>query len=279
MIYTIPGRIKDDIFHKLGNSTNGFVFLIIFRRKWLITNQYLSEEKAIELFPSSEMCFGKCLIPGDATDDKIDYKVNQLLSVMTDCVEKKMTFKGISCSLESIYRSYPEAISLMFTFPRDLIKATKRLVKKSIDVLFSNDMDRIIRMSQHYDQEWISVCQSTADRNYIYGFIDIDYDIVSKYNLIVIRNRLFEFAKQIGLTIMYAVTTVSGGLHIIVELNDHTRRILFAKSDNLVCKLLMDLFEGIQENMIEIGTTSNKITHLPFNSNVDVLISDSRIVF
>ena len=274
MIYKIPELIVNNIFKRFGSEENGYVFLLIFRRKWLISNRYLSEEQAHELFPSSEMCLGKCYVPGHEINKRIDYKVNQLLSIMTETAEKKMVFKGNLYDLKDIYNRFPNAISLMFTFPRDTRKASKRLIKKSIDVMLGNDNVRINRLCHHYDQEWISLIQATSHRKYTFGFIDIDYDLVRAYNkdYDTLTAKIEEFCNETNLKIIYCVTTISGGIHLIVELNRESSKTLFSKHYyNNTIKILTDKFLQIDASMVEIGTTSNKITHLPFNENVKLL--------
>jgi len=269
--FEIPDNVYANIFHKFGTRTNGFVFLIIFRRKWLVANNYLSQDGATRYFPSSEMCLGKCLVPGDGSYDKFNYKINNLLSYLADEVNKKMMFKGSYYELRDIYKHFPRAISLMFTFPRDLLKGSKKLIKKSIDIMLSEDQERIIRLSQHYDQEWISVCQSISDRRYNFGFIDIDYDIVDKYDQDYdkLRDIVASFLNATNLTSVYAVTTISGGLHIIVTLDESNRKYLFSKHSSIFNDISGHF--DIPQNSVEISTTSNKITHLPFNPRVHVL--------
>ena len=64
MIYKIPDTFKK-ILKRYGSRDNGYVFLLLLRRKWLIKNDYLTGEAAKKLFPSCEMCVGKCVVTGD----------------------------------------------------------------------------------------------------------------------------------------------------------------------------------------------------------------------
>lgn len=279
-MYTVPERLKESIFNRFGNQHNGYVFLLIFRRKWLINNRYQSDEEARKLFPSSEMCLGKCYVPGHEIKKRLDYKIGQLLSLLDERYGKEMIFKGNKYFLPEIYNNYPDSISLLFTFPRDVIKASKKLIKKSFDTMLSSDNLKIINLTQHLDQEWISSLQATSDRKTVFGLIDIDYNLVQEYNsnYTQISQNIFKLCESLNFKLIYCVTTISGGVHLIIKLNPESGKLLFSKE--YYSKTLLEIqrvFKNIDATHVEIGTTANKITHLPFNRKiVDLLSLENR---
>ena len=268
MIYKIPDTFKK-ILKRYGSWDNGYVFLLLLRRKWLINNTYLTEKTAKELFPSCEMCVGKYVITGDLIG--IDYKINRLLSVLTKSVNKKMVFKGKEYDLPELYDMYPDAFSLLITLqPRDLIKASKKLTKKMVDIFMSNDTDQQLKVARNVGQEWVSEVQKYSDNRYPMVLVDIDYNLGYK-QLDILRSGIPNlFSEEIAKHYIYGCLTPSGGAHLIFRINKETGTYFFKQQDKIKEKLSILLH--ISPENIEINSMSNKITHCPyFNSKVSII--------
>ena len=221
------------------NENEGFVALLMVRRKWMLAHDPKNEAGIREKFKSDQMLVGKELLVGD--ERNMENRIKRLLSGLSKDYSKKLLIKGHIYDAYELWQEFPHAFSLMVTYePRDLLRATKALlVDTTWALLFDNYSPRLIN---NFGQEWISKVQKTARKNPP-RYLLLDCDDQKAADIV---------AKRLVQRPVYAVTTPSGGTHYVVEITEEIKYQVYIK----------DQFRPlIQEGALEIKT-NDFLTHL-----------------
>ena len=226
------------------DGDEGFVALLIVRRKWMINHDPEKEVEIKKKFKSDQMLVGKELLTGD--ERNMENRIKRLLSWISKDYSKKLLIKGHIYDAYELWCEFPHAFSLMVTYePRDLLKATKTLLVDAVRaLLFDNYSSKLIN---NFGQEWISKVQKTG-RGKLPGYLLLDCEDQKAADIV---------AEKLVQKPVYAVTTPSGGVHYVVEITKEIRDQVYIK----------DEFRPLlQEGRLEVKT-NDFLTHLDAGIN------------
>jgi len=238
-------------------ENEGFYFLLLMRKKWI--KLYYPEAD----FPAREIVLTHFVI--DHTDFKkgenyVISKINNHLAVLNDKYTRIKLIKGKPYTISELFKRFPKAISLTFVYePRDIVKATKRLISDYVKKLVYRNYD--VSELLKFQSKWKSYVHSTARSGRPkYVMIDIDFN-----ENLTFEQLQFVYENLHFPNIMYAVSTPSNGLHIILEINKTVEEKVFKKKDQLIKTLTATL------DAKEVKITTFTQTHAPFHPNVKIL--------
>jgi len=277
-IVKIKSNLDNFIYKRLPlfYDTEGFICLIMFRRKWLIKQFPEKELEFRNLFRSDEMCIEKFVLSGNIF--KFSNKIITKLSVLTEDFAKEKVFKGVKYNVALLYKEYKNAFSILITYePRDLFKAARMMVIEYVRKLISGDFTE--RDIQHLDYEWYKFVHKSKRKNGNKKFVlvDIDYNsrFESKENFCYndILNRFIKLLQSFLLNLdiidnlKYACTTPSKGMHLLFEIDEKVGKNIFKERCNFVSNIKSfgeQVKFGIEEVEIKTGQC---LTHIPAGIN------------
>lgn len=277
-IVKVKSNLDNFIYKRLPSfhSMEGFVCLILFRRKWLIKQFPEKELKFRHLFNSDEMCVEKFVLSGDIF--KFSNKVITKLSVLTEDFAKEKVFKSVKYNIALLYREYKNAFSILITYePKDLFKAARMMVTEYVRKLIDRDFTE--RDIQHLDYEWYRFVHKSKRRSENKKFVLVDIDYSNKfeneenfcYNDIL--NRFIKLLQNFLLNLdiidnlKYACTTPSKGMHLLFEIDEKVGKNIFRERNNFVSSIKSfgeQVRFGIEEVEIKTGQC---LTHIPAGIN------------
>ena len=238
-------------------ENEGFYFLLFIRKKWI--KLYYPEAD----FPAQEIVLTHFVI--DYTDfkkgeDYVISKINNYLAVLDDKYTRIKLIKGKPYTVSELFKRFPKAISLTFVYePRDVVKATKRLVSDYVKkFMYQNyDVGELLK----FQNKWKSYVHSTARSGKPkYVMIDIDFN-----ENLTFEQLQFVYENLYFPNIVYAVSTPSNGLHIILEIDKTVEEEVFKKKHRII-KTLAGVLDAKE---VKIATFTQ--THAPFHPNVKIL--------
>lgn len=244
----------------------GFYFLIAFRRKWLIKQGMLEEEEAHRLFRSDEIKVADGLLRGA--------RFNFLATLQKEWKSlenpnRYISIKGRLFRLSCLYNRYPTAFSLMVTYePRSLKEGVAHFCFECLKGFVWDTYE-----ATHPDKDLLSVIHKKRRRQgQRFALIDLDFK-GERFS----RARQLEFMHELALwfdlkgvqkDVVYACTTPSDGLHLVVRLNDQTGPFLFERRDELLAKVSELANRTGYPVELEVKT-GQVLTHVPgFNTKV-----------
>lgn len=243
------------------SEDEGFVAILMCRRKWLLAHTPEKEPEFREAFPSNEVLISRAVLKGDK--DTMMYKLKHLVQFLSPEVGYFTRSKGRKINVADLYREHPEGFSLMSTYePRNLVKAGKQFLYKTIGkLLHKNEPD--YRLYQNLDKEWISYVHKTRrvrgeDKP---AFVLLDFDnrsrVLKEADVVNIRAYLAD--KKLLDNVSYACTSPSNGVHVILSIDSYVGKTLFAKQHEII-KEIREITEGRLELEIK---TDQCLTHIP----------------
>ena len=209
-------------------SNEGFVAILMFRRKWAIKYYPFVEQYFKENFKSNECIIDKCVLSG-----KSDF--NQKVNVMIESLKNhniskdKKLRNGENIKWSKLYEKFPKAFSLMITYaPRDLKQAAKKLTLSMVNILMNDNVDDNWKFL-HLDKEWCKFVQMNNSRKNSYLLLDFDWKFSNgnseRYNKIL--NYLKE--NNLNNNIEKVIITPSGGLHVILKIDKNVQKGFFKR--------------------------------------------------
>jgi len=276
------------------NEQEVYLFLILFRRKWLINRFPEHEEYFRKLFLADEMLLSKFLI-NYTEESNLSYviaKIINKLSLFHEDFSKVYKYKDVQYASTQLFHNYRDGLSLMVTFrPRSLKKGFKKFLKE----LFYRTLDNPESLTDIFltklEKFYLSCIHSCGSNKNPYLLIDFDVDwnankiqlnegtitIPVSFSkrleyLAVFCERLAEVFKTLNVIgkVQYVCSTPSLGLHCICKL-DKTTGKLFFKGREKFLKKVNDITKNSVISFKEISFNSNQVlTHVPIGINPQV---------
>ena len=255
--FTLSPTLKN-IINLCGDENDAYLFILMFRNKWLKNNPSLTEKDIKENFPPKSFCVSRCIVHGNSKH--VECRINHMLSILK--CKQEYEIKDRKYNLLEIYEKYPEAFSLMMTIqPRNLISAAKNLTKELVKEFIGDDKETQLKIAGHIDILWLSKLQRYSDNRFPMILIDID-TLITENDFRIIESIFNEMSVDnpiIKHLFVYGCTTPSGGCHLIFDKNSYSTEVFF--KDNSFRKRLSERL-NISKDKIEILTTNTALTHV-----------------
>jgi len=263
----------------------GFVVLLMFRRKWLIAHEPEKEREYRDTFRSDQTLIGKAVLSGERK--RFPARLRYLLRLLSPDVGKVLSVKGAEFSVADLYRKYPQAFSLMITFePRSLVKAALSFCLNTLEEITKAALrggEVPTRLIQNLDKEWISQVHRHRREHGRTKYLLLDFD---RDNVFVPSNSTdtLTFARALleKLTssplrgnLAYACTTPSRGLHIVLSIDKNVENEIYRRQYAFE-EEIYGLAEATNFPLKEIEyKTGQVLTHIPgVNSTVKVFFPE-----
>lgn len=234
----------------------GFLALLIFRRKWVLKVHPDREAELRELFKGDQILIAKEVLHSD-TRLMVNRLKRMLAQVLAPEFSKKILVKGRVFDAHELWKEHPYAFSLMATYePRDILRATRLFLVGFVRKMLLEDYtdSEILNL----DKEWQNQIHRTNRRG-LPRFVLLDCETQAGYEETITRlqNHL---GHQLEPILRYRCATPSGGIHVVLEITDNLREAVFKD------KILQDL-ESSKEVEIKTG---GFLTHLDVGLNPGV---------
>ena len=250
-----------------------FYVMLLFRRKWLLSNYYL--EKAKEFFPSDQVKIGECLLYYPTINWYA--KVESVLSSLRSGSCYKI-IKGKVFNFSEIYYQYCNAFSLVITFePRNVIKGIKeysfQTLKRLIDEPNPEDCPALMKP----DKEILSQIHKKRSRGRKFVLVDFDLDSNAyltkedQEKVPEVREKYLSALKAyltdelaILKNLKYVCSTPSYGFHMIFELSHNVQEVMFKRRAQVLSEM-RKLAKEFKFPLKEIEfKTGQCLTHIPY---------------
>lgn len=232
------------------NEYEGFCCFLLLRRKWIIKHNPDKEEEIRNLFKGDQILISKDVLHGTKRHMRNRFK-KILSSILSPWFSKEIYVKGNVFDAHALYKDHPYAFSLMVTYePRNVLKGTYNFVANMTkSLLYQNYSPSVV---YNFDREWQSYVHK-SNRKGTERFLMLDCENEETFEIVkekLTDTRLIE-------NVRYAVTTPSGGAHVILKITDEVTDVVFRKKEFLFLERNGDL---------EIKT-GNFLTHLDVGIN------------
>ena len=256
-------------------SHEGFLLMLLFRRKWLITFYPEKEEYFRKTFPADQICFMKFVLLS-SEKEKWDFKIRHMLSIFSPEFSKPKILKGNIFQSADLHREYPEAFSLYITYePRDILKATKHLVVEASRAFIYGNYNENFFL--HFDYEWLSaIHKSKRSSGEKFVLVDLDLENVENNSLHSFVHALADLFAPVRGNVYYACTTPTSGIHILLRVDKPVQEFVFKGKKNVEseCKNIASSYGfGLKELSVQTGQC---LTHVP---GVNPYVKDITDIF
>ena len=231
----------------------GFLALLIFRRKWIIHRFPEKEEEVRNSFKGDQILVAKELLHSDKRL-MANRLMRMLAQVLSPEFSKHIAAKGKVFNANELWKKYPYAFSLMITYePRNILQATKGFFAEFTRKLLFEEytLSEIL----NFDKEWQSRIHKTNRKN-APRYLLLDCENFESYEAVA-ECLTGRFGEEFAQVLRYRCRTPSGGVHVILEITDAVQELLFKR------RILLDLEK---QQTVELKT-GGFLTHLDVGVN------------